>query len=315
MRGRSKSSVAIMSQQTTPTGQDYSWLRAFVDYLRSECHLAKNTVEAYRRDIERFYGWLGDRQAAALHVNDLADYAAWLHARQLAPASLGRHLVSLKVFYRYLQLEGVLADNPAELLGSQKLWQRVPSVFSSEMVERLLAAPTVGDPHWKRDRALLELMYATGCRASEVSWLRLQDVRLDQASVHARGKGNKERLVPLGRKAVIAIERYLQEERPALVARAPEPPPWFLLSGRGRRLARERIWELVKRYARRAGASGKVSPHTFRHSFATHLVAAGADLRKVQELLGHASIATTQVYTHVDAARLKKVHQRFHPRA
>ncbi len=304
-----------MARHAAAEGPDHAWLRAFVDYLRSECHLAENTVEAYRRDLKRFYGWLGDRQPAALHVNDLADYAAWLHARQLAPASLGRHLVSLKLFYRYLQLEGVLVDNPAELLGSQKLWQRVPTVLSPEVVERLLVAPTVGDPHWKRDRALLELMYATGCRASEVSWLRIQDVRLDQASVHARGKGNKERIVPLGRKAVAAIERYLQEERPGLAARAPEPPPWLLLSGRGRRLARERIWELVKRYARRAGASGKVSPHTFRHSFATHLVAAGADLRKVQELLGHASIATTQVYTHVDAARLKAVHRRFHPRA
>lgn len=304
-----------MPRQPTPQGQDHPWLRAFVDYLRTECHLAENTVEAYRRDMKRFFGWLGDRQPAALRVNDLADYAAWLHRRQLAPASLGRHLVSLKLFYRYLQLESVVVDNPAELLGSQKLWQRVPTVLSPEVVERMLTAPTVGDPHWKRDRALLELMYATGCRASEVSWLRLQDVRLDQASVHARGKGNKERIVPLGRKAVVAIERYLQEERPELAARAPEPPPWLLLSGRGRRLARERIWELVKRYAHRAGAGSKVSPHTFRHSFATHLVAAGADLRKVQELLGHASIATTQVYTHVDAARLKAIHRRFHPRA
>jgi integrase/recombinase XerD len=304
-----------MPRQPSPAAPDHPWLRAFVDYLRSECHLAENTVSAYRRDLQKFYAWLGSRQPGALRVNDLADYAAWLHRQELGPASLGRHLVSLKLFYRYLQLQGVLADNPAELLGSQKLWQRVPAVLSPEMVERLLAAPTAGDAHWKRDRALLELMYATGCRASEVSWLRLQDVRWDDASLLARGKGNKERLVPLGRKAVAALERYLREERPELAARAAEPPPWLLLSGRGRRLSRERIWELVKRYARRVGASGKVSPHTFRHSFATHLVAAGADLRKVQELLGHASIATTQLYTHVDAARLKAVHRRFHPRA
>jgi integrase/recombinase XerD len=167
-----------------------------------------------------------------------------------------------------------------------------------------------------RDRALLEMLYATGCRVSEVSQLRLQDLRLAERLCTCRGKGDKQRVTPLGGRAVEAVERYLAEVRPLLVAKAPPPPSELLfLSARGGRLRRERIWELVKRYASRIGAPPEMSPHSLRHSFATHLLAGGADMRHVQELLGHASIATTQIYTHVDAARLKRVHDQFHPRA
>lgn len=306
--------IALSSAPVAVERPDHPWVTAFTDYLRSECHLADNTVVAYRRDLKRFYEWLAGRKIPALTVQDLADYAGWLHERKLAPASLGRHLVSLKLFFRYLQLEGILKDNYVELLGSQKLWQRVPKVLPPEMVDRLLAAPRISDPAWRRDRAMLELLYATGCRASELSTLKLRDVHFDDGYCLCRGKGDKERLVPLGRRAIEAVKDYLEHERPSLAARSSTTPIWLLLSRRGQQLRRERIWELIKRYAKRAGAPETVSPHTLRHSFATHVLAGGADLRQVQEMLGHASIATTQIYTHVDPARLKAVHKQFHPR-
>jgi integrase/recombinase XerD len=291
------------------------WLDAFVEYSSGECHLAENTVAAYGRDLRRFYTWLNGRAIPALSIRDLADYTTWLHAQNLAPASLARHLVSLKVFFRYLQLEGVLQDNLAELLGSQKLWERVPKVLSPQQVERLLESPRLYDSWWRRDRTILELLYATGCRVSELSNLKLEDMHLEDRYCMCHGKGNKDRLVPMSQRATAAIQSYLEHERPALVLRSGGEPPWLLLSHRGRRLRRERVWELLKRYAARVGAPAEISPHTMRHSFATHVLAGGADLRQVQEMLGHASIATTQIYTHVDASRLKAVHQKFHPRA
>ena len=291
------------------------WLDSFVEYAAGECHLAENTVAAYRRDLRRFFEWLAGRSIPDLTIRDLADYTTWLHQQKFSPATLARHLVSLKVFFRYLQLEGVLQDNLAELLGSQKLWERIPKVLSPEQVSRLFESPRTRDPFWRRDRALLELLYATGCRASELSNLRLEDMHLDDGYCICRGKGDKQRIVPLGARAVEAFRSYLALERPLLSARAPSPPPWALLSYRGRRLRRERIWELLKQYARRVGIPPNTSPHTLRHSFATHMLSGGADLRQVQEMLGHASIATTQIYTHVDAARLKAVHRKFHPRA
>lgn len=291
-----------------------TWLEAFVAYAAGECHLSGNTVAAYRRDLTRFFAWLAGRNIAALSIRDLADYASWLHAKELAPASIARHIVSLKVFFRYMQLEGALQENLAELLGSQKLWERVPKVLSPEQVDLLLAAPRVSDLCWRRDRALLELLYATGCRASELANLRLADLHLHEGFCSCRGKGDKERLVPLGVRAAEAVQAYLEHERPKLAAASPQSD-WLLLSYRGRRLRRERIWELLKRYAVRVGVPPEISPHTLRHSFATHMLAGGADMREVQEMLGHASIATTQIYTHVDPSRLKAVHKKFHPRA
>ncbi len=290
-------------------------LEAFVAYVAGECHLADNTVDAYRRDLRRFFSWLDGRSVPELSIRDLGDYMAHLHDKQLAPATVARHIVSLKVFFRYLQLEGVLKDNLAELLGSQKLWHRVPKVLSPQQIDSLFKAPVEGDKCWRRDRAMLELLYATGCRASELSGLRLRDVHLDEGFCICRGKGDKQRMVPVGAKAADAVKAYQQHERPELAAMAASAVDWLLLSYRGRRLRRERIWELLKKYARRVGAPSQISPHTLRHSFATHLLAGGADLRQVQEMLGHASIATTQIYTHVDHTRLKAVHEKFHPRA
>ncbi|MEE8450745.1 MAG: site-specific tyrosine recombinase XerD [Thermoguttaceae bacterium] len=291
-----------------------TWLDAFVEYSAGECHLAENTVAAYRRDLVKFFDWLAGRSIPGLSIRDLADYVGWLSEKRLAPASVARHIVSLKVFFRYLQLEGVLEDNLAELLGSQKLWQRVPKILSPQQIDALFQAPESGGPCWRRDRALLELLYATGCRASEASNLRMCDLHLDEGFCICRGKGDKERLVPLGNRAAEALRAYLQEERPGLVASSASPVEWVLLSYRGRRLRRERIWELLKKYARRIGAPSDIGPHTLRHSFATHMLSGGVDLRQLQEMLGHASIATTQIYTHVDPSRLKAIHKKFHPR-
>jgi integrase/recombinase XerD len=315
MVGRVKKTLLSRVQQPPAARGGGRWSEAFLGYLSSECRLSANTVAAYRRDVRRFHEWLGNRAVRDLKIADLSDFAAWLHARQLAPASIARHIVAVRMFFRYLQLEGELRENLAELLGSQKLWERIPEVLSPAAVTRFLQAPRRDDPYWRRDRALLELLYATGCRASELSNLKASDVYLAERYCRCQGKGDKQRLVPLGRPAVAAIDEYVRQERGVLAARAASPPSWLLLSHRGRRLRREAIWELVKKYAARGELPPSISPHSLRHSFATHLLAGGADLRQVQEMLGHASIATTQIYTHVDQSRLKKVHQQFHPRA
>lgn len=291
------------------------WREAFVRYLASERRMSPNTVAAYQRDLKRFAAWLGDRRVANLSVADLADYPAWLTDRGLAPTSVARHVVSLKSFFRYLQLEGVLNDNQAALIASQKLWRRVPKVLSPAEVDRLMTAPLAGEPLWRRDRAILELLYATGARVSEVANLRMRDIHLDERHVLCHGKGDKQRLVPLGVSAQKIVSEYLNREREKLAARRDPPSEFLFLSSRGRRLSRERIWELIKKSTTMAGITKKISPHSLRHSFATHLLAGGADIRHVQELLGHASIATTQLYTHVDASKLKKVHAAYHPRA
>jgi integrase/recombinase XerD len=312
--------MAVNRKQIKPrreaAAEDAARLReAFVRYLRSECHLAENTVLAYDRDLRRFLTWLGKRRIAGLSISELSGYPAWLMQQELAPASVSRHVVSLKVFFRYLQLESLLTENQAELLGTQKLWQRVPTVLSPDEIDALLTAPKPPHPWPRRDRAMLELLYATGCRVSELSTMKVRDLHLDERYCICHGKGDKQRVVPLGKKAVAAVTAYIEHERPRLASRQSTPSMYLLLSTRGARLRRERIWELIKRYAKLAGCSANLSPHSLRHSFATHLMAGGADLRHVQEMLGHASIATTQIYTHVDHSRLKQVHATFHPRA
>jgi integrase/recombinase XerD len=216
------------------------------------------------------------------------------------------------MFYRFLRLEERTTESTVELLSSPALWERIPQVLSPESVEKLLAAPQAGERFYQRDRAILELMYATGSRASEVVGLKLADVYLDSAFVKCFGKGNKQRVVPLGRPAVNAVRAYLDDLRLRLMQAADSP--WVFISRGGKALTREMLWVLVKKYVRRAGLNARVSPHTLRHSFATHLLAGGADLRTVQELLGHANIRTTQHYTHVDRDRLKAIHRKFHPR-
>jgi integrase/recombinase XerD len=290
-------------------------LDGFIQYLRTECGLAENTIIAYSRDLRRFADWYQDHGPAAfkdVQVSLFVDYLQHLHDHRLAPSSMGRHLVSVKMFFRYLLLNGVISDSVAELVSAPKLWQHLPRVLSPEMVNRLLAAPNRDDRLPLRDRALLALLYATGCRASEVCSLTLNSLVLPQGYCRCVGKGNKERIVSLNPVAMAAIEAYLASERPRLAAAVAESP--LLLSARGKPLSRLQVWKLVKRYAARIGASRGVSPHTLRHSFATHLLAGGAEIRALQEMLGHASIRTTQIYTQVDHSRIKAIHEQCHPR-
>ncbi|TMQ35783.1 MAG: site-specific tyrosine recombinase XerD [Planctomycetota bacterium] len=289
---------------------------AFRDYLQSERGMAKNTVLAYGRDLDHFTHWVADGGLTDYlrpTIRELSRYISALREDGLAPPSIARHLVALKMFYRFLRLEERSEPTAVEMLSSPALWERIPQVLSPEGVEKLLAAPTPLDRFYLRDKAILETLYATGSRASEVVGLKLADLHLDSGFCKCTGKGSKQRVVPLGRPAVESLRAYLEGLRPDLVRAVPEAP-WVFVSRGGRILTREMLWILVKKYVRRAGLNIKVSPHTLRHSFATHLLAGGADLRTVQELLGHANIRTTQHYTHVDRDRLKKIHNRFHPR-
>jgi integrase/recombinase XerD len=290
------------------------FVRRFLAYARHERSLSDNTLRAYGRDLRDFGGWLAGRNPAGLTVRDLGDYFAALAKRGLARASVARQAATIRVFYAFLQLEGIVAESPAELISSARRDDVMPGTLSTAQVDRLLASPDAATAAGRRDRALLELLYATGCRASEVSSLRLSDVHLEERFCTCRGKGDKERVVPLGRRAVEAVRSWLEGPRRAFAARTSTAPAWVLLSSRGNRLSRMRIWEIVREHAEAAGIPSDIGPHTLRHSFATHLVAGGVDLRHVQEMLGHASIATTQRYTHVDAGRLKGVHGKFHPR-
>jgi len=289
-------------------------VQRFLEYVRHERALADNTQEAYRRDLRDFSTWLAGRNPIALTVRDLGDYLTALNKRGLARASVARQAATLRTFYAFLQLEGVVRESPAELLTAGRRDDSIPGTLSPEQVDRLLSSPDTTTDTGRRDKALLELLYATGCRASEVSSLRLADVHLGESFCTCRGKGDKERVVPLGRRAIAALRAWIEAPRAAYASRAGTAPSWVMLSTRGNRLSRMRIWEIVRLHADQAGVPPDIGPHTLRHSFATHLVAGGVDLRHVQEMLGHASIATTQRYTHVDASRLKSVHGKFHPR-
>jgi integrase/recombinase XerD len=288
----------------------------FLHYLMAECGVSPNTLAAYRADVVRFSRWRQEHAPgplAALDVPALAGYVDYLAGRGLAPNSIGRHLASLSTFFRYLIVEGHVTENLAKLLVAPTVWDRLPTVLGPAAVERLLNAPNPDTRLGRRDRAALETLYATGCRASEVVGLRPGDVDLKAGLARCIGKGNKERFVPLGSRAVAALGAYLASDRRALVARRPETDSLFVARS-GRPLSRVGLWHVVKTHARGAGLSENVSPHTLRHSFATHVLAGGADLRVVQEMLGHASIATTQIYTRVELSRLREVHERFHPR-
>jgi len=290
-------------------------LEPFLHYLSAECGLSDNTVLAYRNDLSQFIPWYmehGSNRLEEVDLKLLTQYLQHLHQRRLSATTVARQLVSLKMFFRYLVLEGLILESKADLLNSPKLWQHLPKVLSPEKVDQLLTAPAREDRYPLRDRALLSVLYATGCRASELVSLRLRDVQLEQRYCRCRGKGNKERVVTLNPRAVAAIEAYLDGERKALCKG--QEPEWLFLTRSGNALSRVMVWNLIKKYAARIGCSSEISPHTLRHSFATHMLAGGADIRALQELLGHASIRTTQIYTHVEHSRLKSVHSQCHPR-
>lgn len=300
-------------------------LRSFEAYLRVEAGLAPATLEAYARDLRDLFDseeLAGVRVPADLTPRVLATHLAALKTgRGLSPASVARHLATIKVFGRWLHARGFTEENVAAPLEQPTRWKKLPGVLSPGQVRRLLAAPAPAGPGASapdrvlhlRDKALLELLYASGLRASEAGALGLGDVIADLAVLRVTGKGNKQRLVPMGQPAHRALEDYLQAGRPVLARDDGRDRGRLLLSRTGRPLERVAVWQIVRKAADAAGLEG-VHPHVLRHSFATHLLSGGADLRVVQELLGHADIGTTQIYTHVDGARLRSVHKQFHPR-
>jgi integrase/recombinase XerD len=292
----------------------------FLGYLEFERNLSRNTLEAYRSDLLQLGGYLEREEVDVLDAEHrhlagfLADLAIGGDDRPpVAAATLQRKAACLRSFYRHLRREGLLDRDPTADLRAPRKSQRLPHVLGRGDVQKLLAAPRGTDPAALRDRALLEVMYACGLRASEAIDLAVADIDLHAGVLRARGKGAKERLVPVGRQAVSAVEAWLQRGRPKLVGLRDEPH--LFVNHRGTGLTRQGLYKIVQRHARTAGLDGRMSPHTLRHTFATHLLAGGCDLRSVQEMLGHADVATTQIYTHVSADKLKDVYFAAHPRA
>jgi integrase/recombinase XerD len=293
----------------------------FLAYLEFERGLSRNTLEAYRSDLLQFGAWLAEREVEPVEAQhgDLAGFLTDLATGDLperppaANATLQRKAACLRSFYRHLRREEVIAHDPTADLRAPRKDQRLPNVLSRDEIGRLLAAPRGTAPAALRDRALLELMYACGLRASEAIDLKVGDIDLAAGVLRATGKGSKERLVPVGREAIDAVRIYLERGRPKLVGLGLES--CLFVNQRGTGLTRQGLYKIVQRYARAAGLDGKMSPHTLRHTFATHLLAGGCDLRSLQEMLGHADIATTQIYTHLSAERLKDVYFSAHPRA
>ncbi len=291
-------------------------LDQFLDYIALERGLSPHTHEAYRRDLTHFIQWLQARRIQSLSTltrKHITQYLLSEKDRQLATATLARRLVAIKVFLRFLEQEGLLDQNVADAMDTPRLWKMLPHSLSPEEVDRLLDAPDATTHRGARDQACLELLYGTGLRISELAHLTLDNVHMAARYIRCVGKGDKERVVPFGHTAQNRLQDYLDFHRPALLKeRFCEQ---VFVTRRGTGFTRQGLWKLIKAYALQAGIAKKVTPHTLRHSFASHLLARGAQLRVIQEMLGHADIATTQIYTHVDPNRLKSIHHQYHPRA
>ncbi len=290
-------------------------VREFLSYCRIECGFAKATLEAYARDLIELWRWMqqhGHDTWDELDLDTIGQHLRYLEAKGLEVSSIARHVATFRVFGRFLEARDFTRRNPAELLSRPTAWKRLPTVMGIDQVARLIQAPRPTDPLYLRDVALLELLYASGLRASEAAEFTLDQLNFTLGVARVIGKGQKERIVPIGKQALTALDHYVHKLRPDL-ARDDKPSNNVFLSRTGGPLTRIVIWQVVKRHAKRAGLTG-VYPHMLRHSFATHLLSGGADLRVVQELLGHSNIQTTQVYTHVDRSRLKEVMAKFHPR-
>ncbi len=286
----------------------------FIDYLNAERGLSLNTIVSYRRDLAAYLKYLEAKARKDVGTSSREDIRGFMldqKDRGLSATSIVRSLAALRMFYRFLSRERLIKADVSSYIDTPKLWKRIPDILSVDEVSRLITAPDLTKDQGIRDRAILESMYATGMRVSEVSGLRLADVNLEVGFVRCFGKGKKERIVPLGKEAQVAVARYQEKVRPRIVkGQAPE----LFVSRCGRRISRVSLWKIIKRYARQARIKKSLKPHMLRHSFATHLLERGADLRSIQEMLGHANISTTQIYTHVDRDRLKTVHKTFHPR-
>jgi len=282
-------------------------LADFMLYLRSEKGLSHHSLEAYERDNRNFLKSVASKEISAIQQEDIIEYCALLYQKKYATASISRALIAIKVFFRFLYREKIIPKDVSLTLESPKIWQLIPDVLSADEVNRLLKQPDPDTFVGARDRAILEVLYASGLRVSELVSLSIHDV--DDEHIRVLGKGKKERLVPVGREAILAVDHYLslRDHFPQIEKDA------LFISTRGKRVTRESIWKMVKECAKRAGIIKNISPHTLRHSFATHLLDNGADLRIIQEMLGHTNIATTDRYTHVSQNRLQEAFHRYHP--
>jgi integrase/recombinase XerD len=290
-------------------------INTFLNHLSVERGLSRNTTISYREDLNAYMDFLTHRHIDALsetNKDNIINFMLHQKDRGLASNSIARRLAAIKVFYRFLVRERILKDDPTSLIDSPKLWKKIPETLSVNEVEALLNQPNIKDMRGARDKAILETLYATGMRVSEAVNLKTDNVNLDIGFLRCIGKGNKERVIPLGKKAIAGINRYLKISRPHLLRK--KESEFLFLNRFGKKISRQSIWKLLKKYAKDARIKKPIRPHILRHSFASHLLERGADLRSVQEMLGHSNISTTQIYTHINKDRLKTIHKMFHPR-
>lgn len=288
----------------------------FINYLSVEKGLAKNTLYAYREDLEKYMNYLKSKHITSIEQTtkeDIGSLIMKLKDKGLSVNTISRLLAAIKGFYRFLVLERYIKDDISSVLGTPKLWRKLPEVLRLDEVEELLKKPNLKNWIGIRDRAVLEIMYATGMRVSEITNITNNNLNLEVGFVKCKGKGLKERIVPFGREATKAIHRYLKKVRGSLLKKDTSSE-YLFLTRLGKRMSRQTCWKMIKKYLKRTNIKKEISPHTLRHSFATHLLERGADLRIVQEMLGHANISTTQLYTHITKERLKTIHKKYHPR-
>ncbi|MCH9023049.1 MAG: site-specific tyrosine recombinase XerD [Planctomycetes bacterium] len=299
-----------------PEHWPYSQIQPYLDYLSVECGLSKNTIDAYRRDLGRFSAFCDSHKLNhpdRIAPVDLQKFSKWISHERLSTSSIGRHISAVRMFFRFHLLTGQIDQDASTILELPKTWQLLPKVLNHQQVTELLAGTDASEPLHLRNSAILELLYATGMRASEIANLLMKNVNYSIGYLRCIGKGQKERIIPVHQRALDAVKSYVEQLRPELAGEK------FLeevfLSRTGRPVSRIEIWRIVRKSAKRAGLTGKIGPHILRHCFGSHLLQGGADLRSVQEMLGHADVTTTQIYTHVDQQHLRNIHRKYHPRA
>jgi len=290
-------------------------IEVFLNFLSVERGLAQNTILAYNRDLLRY-----DRFLRSININDvnkidkenIRSYLVYQKEKELASGTIARSLVAIRLFHRFLLRDKLSLRDPSDIIDSPRLWKKIPNALSLSEIEKLLSAPNIRNKKGRRDKAMLETMYAAGLRVSELTNLKVEDVNLDAGFVRCLGKGKKERVVPIGRTAILSIRKYLANSRLKFLKK--KASKFLFLNHSGSGISRIYVWKLIKSYGKQVRIKSPIKPHVLRHSFATHLLERGADLRSVQEMLGHANISTTQIYTHINRDRLKTIHKTFHPR-